>query len=77
LKTFRAAIGGLAGTYARQVAPANLLDANGAGLGYVDIYDTNGKLIKQLVAGGALNAPWGLALAPAGVYGRIDLTTTP
>jgi uncharacterized protein (TIGR03118 family) len=52
-------------TYAQQVAPANLVNANGAGLGYVDIYDTNGKLIKQLVAGGALNAPWGLALAPA------------
>jgi uncharacterized protein (TIGR03118 family) len=52
-------------TYAQQVAPANLVNANGAGLGYVDIYDTNGTLIKQLVAGGALNAPWGLALAPA------------
>jgi uncharacterized protein (TIGR03118 family) len=52
-------------TYAQQVAPANVVNANGAGLGYVDIYDTNGKLIKQLIAGGALNAPWGLALAPA------------
>ncbi len=53
-------------TYAKQVAPANLVNANGAGLGYVDIYDTNGKLIKQLIAaGGALNAPWGIALAPA------------
>jgi len=39
-----------------------LIHANGAGLGYVDIYDANGKLIEQLVAGGALNAPWGLAL---------------
>jgi uncharacterized protein (TIGR03118 family) len=52
-------------TYAQQVAPANLTNANGAGLGFVDIYDTNGKLIKQLIAGGALNAPWGIALAPA------------
>lgn len=52
-------------TYAQQVAPANLNNANGAGLGFVDIYDTNGKLIKQLIAGGALNAPWGIALAPA------------
>jgi uncharacterized protein (TIGR03118 family) len=53
-------------TYAKQVAPANSVNANGAGLGYVDIYDTNGKLIKQLIAaGGALNAPWGIALAPA------------
>jgi uncharacterized protein (TIGR03118 family) len=52
-------------TYAQQVAPANLVNATGAGLGYVDVYDTNGKLIKQLIATGALNAPWGLALAPA------------
>lgn len=52
-------------TYAQQVAPANLTNANGAGLGFVDIYDSNGKLIKQLIAGGALNAPWGIALAPA------------
>jgi len=53
-------------TYAKQQAPDNHDNANGAGLGYVDIYDTNGKLIKQLVAaGGALNAPWGVALAPS------------
>lgn len=52
-------------TYAKQVAPANSVNANGAGLGYVDVYDTNGKLIKQLIAAGALNAPWGIALAPA------------
>jgi uncharacterized protein (TIGR03118 family) len=52
-------------TYAEQQAPDNHDNVNGAGLGYVDIYDTNGKFIKQLVAKGALNAPWGLALAPA------------
>ena len=52
-------------TYAQQMAPANHDNANGAGLGYVDLYDTNGKLIKQLIATGSLNAPWGLALAPA------------
>jgi len=51
-------------TYAQQQAPDNHDNVNGAGLGYVDIYDTNGKLIKQLVAKGALNAPWGIALAP-------------
>jgi len=52
-------------TYAQQQAPDNHDNANGAGLGYVDIFDTNGQLIKQLVAKGGLNAPWGLALAPA------------
>jgi uncharacterized protein (TIGR03118 family) len=59
-------------TYAKQQAPDNHDNANGAGLGYVDIYDTNGKLIKELVAGGALNAPWGIALAPSdfGTFGN-------
>jgi uncharacterized protein (TIGR03118 family) len=52
-------------TYAKQLAPDNHDNVDGAGLGYVDVYDTNGKLIKQLVATGALNAPWGLALAPS------------
>ncbi len=52
-------------TYAQQQGPDNHDNANGAGLGYVDIYDTNGTLIKQVIATGALNAPWGLALAPA------------
>ena len=51
-------------TYAQQAA-GNTVTTNGPGLGYVDIYDTNGKLIKQLIAAGVLNAPWGIALAPA------------
>ena len=38
----------------------------GAGLGIINVYDTGGTLIKRLVSGGALNAPWGMALAPAG-----------
>ncbi len=52
-------------TYAQQAAPANQDNLSGAGLGFVDVYDTNGQLIKQLIARGPLNAPWGLALAPA------------
>lgn len=39
----------------------------GAGLGAVNIYSTAGVLLVRLVAaGGQLNAPWGLAMAPAG-----------
>jgi uncharacterized protein (TIGR03118 family) len=38
----------------------------GAGLGYVDIFDFSGNLISQFASAGPLNAPWGLALAPAG-----------
>ena len=53
-------------TYAMQQSPPTGDNANGAGLGIVDVYDTNGQFIKQLVpAGGWLNAPWGVALAPA------------
>jgi uncharacterized protein (TIGR03118 family) len=32
----------------------------------VNVFDADGKFIKQLIpVGGALNAPWGLAVAPA------------
>jgi uncharacterized protein (TIGR03118 family) len=53
-------------TYAQQSPPDNHDNANGAGLGLVDIFDTNGNLVTHLIQpGGKLNAPWGLALAPA------------
>jgi uncharacterized protein (TIGR03118 family) len=38
----------------------------GSGLGYVDIFDFNGNLVSQFASAGALNAPWGIAIAPAG-----------
>ncbi len=41
----------------------------GAGLGVVDVYSVNGKLIRHLVSNGRkspLNEPWGLAIAPKG-----------
>ena len=37
----------------------------GAGLGIVDIFDTNGNFVKRFASNGALNAPWGVAMAPA------------
>src|SRR6185437_9657149 len=40
-------------------------ETDGAGLGYVDVFDSNGTLVKHLVSNGALNAPWGMAMAPA------------
>jgi len=36
-----------------------------AGNGYVDVYSTAGTFMSRLVSGGQLNAPWGLAIAPA------------
>ncbi len=53
-------------SYAQQMPPDNHDNANGAGLGLVDVFDTNGNFVSHLVvAGGKLNAPWGLALAPS------------
>lgn len=40
-------------------------DVAGEGLGVVDIFDANGNFIRRFAEGGKLNAPWGLALAPA------------
>ena len=37
----------------------------GNGLGYVAVFQWDGTLISTLVSGGALNAPWGLAIAPS------------
>jgi uncharacterized protein (TIGR03118 family) len=34
-------------------------------LGIVSIFDLQGNLEKRLATGGALNAPWGLAIAPS------------
>ena len=31
----------------------------------VDQFDSSGTLIKRLITGGPLNAPWGMAMAPA------------
>ena len=56
--------------YAQQnstASPANFNENDGAGLGFVDEFDTTGKFIMRFDApGGHLNAPWGLAIAPAG-----------
>jgi uncharacterized protein (TIGR03118 family) len=41
-------------------------ETTGAGLGYVDIFDFSGNLISRFATAGALNAPWGVAIAPAG-----------
>lgn len=42
-------------------------DVSGVGNGYVDVFDTTGKLLQSLVGGtgSLLNSPWGLAIAPA------------
>jgi len=57
--------------YAQQ-DPATGRSKAGAGLGLVDVFDLQGSLQQHLVTtGGALNAPWGLALAP-GNFGKFS-----
>jgi uncharacterized protein (TIGR03118 family) len=41
----------------------------GPGTGIVDAFDVNGQFVKRAITGGNLNAPWGMAMAPAG-FGR-------
>lgn len=64
--------GNLYVTYAKQDTDAED-DVLGPGFGFVDVFDANGKLIRHFAAGGKLNAPWGLALAPAD-FGRFSNT---
>jgi uncharacterized protein (TIGR03118 family) len=54
--------------YAKQDADA-ADEVAGQGLGFVDVYDTDGNLLERVAQHGQLNAPWGLALAPAS-FGR-------
>ncbi|HEX3342337.1 MAG TPA: TIGR03118 family protein [Pseudolabrys sp.] len=48
-------------------APAGRPNQIGAlpGQGIVSVFDQNGNFVRQLITGGPLAAPWGLALAPA------------
>ena len=50
--------------YAKQDSSARAA-VHAAGQGLIDVYDGSGTLKKRLVTGGNLNAPWGIALAPA------------
>jgi uncharacterized protein (TIGR03118 family) len=52
-------------TYAKQDAGRHD-DVQGPGLGFVDVYTPGGHLIRRVASRGSLNAPWGIAMAPAG-----------
>ena len=51
-------------TYAQ--VSTTTFESIGAGLGYVDEFDNNGNFVTRVAGQGVLNAPWGMALAPAG-----------
>jgi uncharacterized protein (TIGR03118 family) len=39
-------------------------DVAGPGAGYIDIFNTDGTLVRSFAAQGALDSPWGMAIAP-------------
>jgi uncharacterized protein (TIGR03118 family) len=52
--------------------PMAVNETDGAGLGFVDEFDATGKFIMRFDnPGGNLNAPWGMAIAPAN-YGSLS-----
>jgi uncharacterized protein (TIGR03118 family) len=63
-------LGNLYVTYAKQDKDAED-DVAGPGFGFVDVFDADGHLIRRFASRGQLNAPWGLALAPAD-FGRFS-----
>ena len=56
--------------YAKQDADAED-EVAGEGLGFVSVFDTAGHFLARVASGEPLNAPWGLAIAPAG-FGRFS-----
>ena len=40
-------------------------DVAGRGRGFVNVFDADGKLLRRVVTRQGLNAPWGIAVAPA------------
>jgi len=51
-------------TFAKQDKAAHD-DVPGKGRGFVDAFDPSGVLMQRIASRGKLNAPWGIALAPA------------
>jgi uncharacterized protein (TIGR03118 family) len=52
-------------TYAKQDGD-KMDDVAGPGNGFVDVFDTDGHLLRRFAEHGVLNSPWGLTRAPFG-----------
>jgi uncharacterized protein (TIGR03118 family) len=57
-------------TYAKQNPPRHD-DVAGPGNGFVDVFDTNGFLLRRFASRGPLNSPWGVARASL-AFGRFS-----
>ena len=58
-------IGGQLYVMYAKINPATFDEVKGGGFGFVDIYNTDGSFVKRFASQGPLNAPWGIAQAPA------------
>jgi uncharacterized protein (TIGR03118 family) len=58
-------------TYAKQDS-SKTDDVAGPGNGFIDIFDTHGKLLQRFTSKGELNSPWGMAWAPFEGFGGFD-----
>jgi uncharacterized protein (TIGR03118 family) len=58
-------------TYAKQKLPDKHDDLAGPGNGFVDVFDTEGNLLRRFASRGPLNSPWGIARASF-AFGRFS-----
>jgi uncharacterized protein (TIGR03118 family) len=52
-------------TYAKQDADRHD-DVAGAGHGFVNVFNTDGRFLRRFASRGVLNSPWGMTIAPMG-----------
>jgi len=57
--------------FAMQKLPDKHDDQSGPGNGFIDIFDTDGTLLRRFASNGVLNSPWGMAIAPVN-FGRFS-----
>jgi uncharacterized protein (TIGR03118 family) len=50
-------------------------EKDGPGLGFVDVFNTDGSFVHRFASRGSLNAPWGAAWAPAGWLSTEDMSS--
>ena len=63
--------GNLVVTFAKQ-QPGSDDEQHHQGFGVVDLFDSDGNLLSRIATHGQLNAPWGIAMAPATGFGRFS-----
>lgn len=50
-------------------------EADGPGKGFVDVFNPDGSFVRRFASRGTLNAPWGVAWAPAGWLSTEDMSS--